>query len=99
MFDDTIPVELKVRRGRRAPLNVDDVDDKYRPGGQAAAYAAISRFGFVIVLDLPDADTQVVSLENLATVIERRFPADAEYPTCIVLIIFRCYEGKPSSST
>jgi hypothetical protein len=98
LFDDTIPIELKVRRGLREPLDVADVDEKFRPGGQAAAYAAISRLGFVIVLDLPATETQVVSLENLATVIERRFPETAEYPTCIVVIVFRCYEPTPSSA-
>jgi hypothetical protein len=90
---------LKVRRGRREPLDVADVDERFRPGGQAAVYAAVSRLGFVVVLDLPDDDTQVVSLENSAMVVERRFPATAEYPTCIVLIVFRCYGKIPSGST
>jgi hypothetical protein len=96
LFDDTIPIELEVRRGLREPLDVADVDEKFRPGGQAAAYAAVSRLGFVIVLDLPATETQVVSLENLSTVIERRFPETAEYPTSIVVIVFRCYEPTPS---
>jgi hypothetical protein len=98
LFDDSIPIELKVRRSRREPLNVADVDETFPPSGQVAAYAAVSRLGFVVVLDLPDDDAQVVSLENLATVIERRFPENAEYPTCIVLIVFRCYARTPSSS-
>ena len=98
LFDDTIPIELKVRRGRREPLDPADVDERFRPGGQAAVYAAVSRLGVVVVLDLPDNDTQVVSLENCATVIERQFPEAAEYPTCIVLIVFRCYARTPSSS-
>jgi hypothetical protein len=99
LFDDMIPIELKVRRGRREPLDVVDVDDRFPPGGQAAAYAAISRLGFVIVLDLPDKDTEVVSLENCTAVIERRFPETAMYPTCIVLIVFRCYGRTPSASS
>jgi hypothetical protein len=98
LFNDTIPIELKVRRGRREPLDAADVDEKFRPSGQAAVYAAVSRLGVVIVLDLPDSDSQVVSLENCATVTERRFPETAEYPTCIVLIVFRCYLRTPSSS-
>src|SRR5437588_10355167 len=85
LVDDTIPIELKVRRGRRVPLDVADIDEKFRPSGQAAAYAAVSRLGFVVVLDLPDNDAQVVSLENCATVVERRYPETAGYPTCIVL--------------
>lgn len=98
LFDDTIPIELKVRRGRQKPFDVADVDEKFRPGGQAAVYAAISRLGFVVVLDLPNADTQMVNLENCATVIERRFPEEAAYPTCIVVVVLRCYERTPSSS-
>lgn len=98
LFDDTIPVELKVRHGRKEPLDVADVDESFKPGGQAAAYAAICRVGIVAVLDLPSNDARVVSLENCATVIERRFPEDSAYPTCIVVIVFRCYETMPSSS-
>lgn len=97
LFDDVIPIELKVRRGRQKPLVISDVDESFRPGGQAAAYAAISRLGFVVVLDLPNKDTQAVSLDNCVTVIERRFPDTAEYPTCVVLIVFRCYERTPSA--
>lgn len=98
LFDDTIPIELKVRRNRKAPLDVSDVDEKFAPSGQAAVYAAVSRLGFVLVLDLPGDDTEIVNLENLATVVERRFPKMAEFPTCIVVIVFRCYNRKPSSS-
>jgi hypothetical protein len=96
LFDDIIPIELKVRRGRRSPLDATDVDEAFPPAGQAAAYAAISRLGFVIVLDLPDRDAQVTNLDSCATVIERRFPENSAYPTCIVLIVLRCYPTSPS---
>jgi hypothetical protein len=98
LFDDVIPIELKVRRKKKEPLDVADVDETFRPGGQAAAYAAVSRLGIVAVLDLPDEKAPVVNLEGCATVIERRFPESAEYPTCIVVIVFRCYQPTPSSS-
>jgi hypothetical protein len=97
LFDDTIPIELKVRRGRRKPLSAADVDEAFPPSGQAAAYAAISRVGFLIVLDLPERAAVVTSLEASAKVITRRFPKDSAYPTCIVLIVFRCYQAKPSA--
>jgi hypothetical protein len=45
LFDDAVPIELKVRRGRRNPLDIADIDESFRPGGQAAVYAAISRLG------------------------------------------------------
>jgi hypothetical protein len=98
LFDDTIPVELKVRRGYKKPLDISELDESFRPGGQAAHYAAICRVGIVAVLDLPSDDAQVVNLENCASVIERRIPSDASYPTCIVVIVFRCHETTPSSS-
>jgi hypothetical protein len=98
LFDDSIPIELKVRRDRKAPLAIADVDETFRPSGQAAVYAGVSRLGIVLVLDLPKAGTQVIALENCVTVVERRFPETAEYPTCIVVIVFRCYEASPSTS-
>jgi hypothetical protein len=98
LFDDTIPIELKIRRGRREPLNAADIDEAFPPSGQAAAYAAISRLGFVVVLDLPDNDVPIANLEACATVIERRFPEGSPYPTCVVLIVFRCYKAKPSGT-
>jgi hypothetical protein len=98
LFDDDIPIELKVRKGQREPIDIADIDEKYKPGGQAAAYAAVSRLGFVFVLDLPAPGAPVVNLENCAKVVERRFPESAEYPTCIVVIVLRCYEQTPSSS-
>lgn len=98
LFDDSIPIELKVRRGRKKPIELSDIDESFLPGGQAASYAAISRLGFVLVLDLPDKDVPAVSLENCVTSVERRYPEDALYPTCIVVIVFRCVAHSPSRS-
>lgn len=98
LFDDLIPIELKVRRDRVKPLEITDVDESFPASGQAAVYAGVSRLGFVVVLDLPARDTEMVSLENCATVVERRFPTTAEYPTCIVVIVLRCYDRRPSAS-
>lgn len=98
LFDDTIPIELKVRRGRMGPLDLTVVDDAFRPSGQAAAYAAISRVGLVAILDLPNADVPTVNLESCVTVVERRFPEDNEYPTSIVIVTFRCNMLAPSAA-
>ncbi|HAI32294.1 MAG: hypothetical protein CMO07_12295 [Thalassospira sp.] len=98
LFDDSIPIELKVRRGRKKPIDLADIEKAFPPGGQAASYAAISRLGFVLVLDLPEEDASVVSLENCVTTLERRYPEDAMYPTCIVVIVFRCVARSPSKS-
>ncbi|WP_353073648.1 hypothetical protein [Tunturiibacter gelidiferens] len=37
LFDDTIPIELKVRRGRKGPLNLAEIDQAFPPAGQASA--------------------------------------------------------------
>jgi hypothetical protein len=98
LFDDLIPIELKVRRGRMGPLDLTVVDDAFRPSGQAAAYAAISRVGLVAILDLPNADFPTVNLESCVTVVERRFPEDTAYPTSIVIVNFRCNMSVPSAA-
>jgi hypothetical protein len=98
LFDDTIPIELKIRRGRKGPLNLAEIDDAFPPAGQAAAYASVSRVGIVAILDLPDTDAPLGNLESCATVVERRFPEDSPYPTCIVIISFRCHHPKPSAT-
>jgi hypothetical protein len=74
LFDDDIPIELKVRRGQREPIDMADIDAKYRPGGQAAAYAAVSRLGFVLVLDLPGSNCVVVSLKTALLLSNGDFP-------------------------
>jgi hypothetical protein len=96
LFDDNIPIELKVRRGRKQPLDLSEVDDTFRPSGQAAAYASISRLGFVAILDIPDADVSGVNLESCVSVVDRRIPEDNPYPTSIVVVTFRCQHSVPS---
>ena len=98
LFDDKIPIELKVRRGRRHALDLSEVDDAFRPSGQAAAYASISRLGLVAILDLPDADASVINLDSCVTVVDKRFPEDNPYPTSIVILTFRCQHSIPSNA-
>ena len=97
LFDDVIPIELKVRRGSKEPLDLSKIDDSFRPGSQAAAYASISRVGIVLILDLSDLGDSILNLESCATVIEKRFPEDSAYPTSIVIVTFRCQHPKPSA--
>lgn len=98
LFEDVLPIELKVRRGRHGPLAINELDESFRPGSQAAAYAAVSRLGFVVVLDLPEGDPMVVNLERCASVIVRRIPPDSDFPTCIVVVVFHCHHPRPSST-
>lgn len=97
LFNDEIPIELKVRRGMYGPLSANELDEKFRPGGQASAYAAVSRLGFVVVLDLPEGDPVVVNLECCVSVIVREVSVNEDFPTCIVVIIFHCHHPRPSS--
>lgn len=98
LFDDIIPIELKVRRDKREPISITELTDCFKAGGQAAAYAAVSRLGIVVVLDLPEGEQVTSNLENCANVIVREIPAGAEFPTCIVAIVMHCHHPQPSST-
>ncbi len=98
LLDDVIPVELKVRRGKKRPLADRELDETFRPGSQAASYAAVSRLGVRLVLDLPKDEFAVTNLESCAKVTVRRFPGSEEFPTCIVVFIFHCHHARPSSA-
>ncbi len=92
---DSIPIELKVRRGAKAPLAAA-VDDSYAPVLQASAYAAKTRLAIVVVLDLPDDDTPAYStnLDNCVVPFER--DAGGDFPTCGVIFSFHCHHPTPS---
>lgn len=96
LFDNTIPVELKVRRGGKTALAAV-LDEKYPATGQAAAYAAHSRLGVVVVLDLPNESPTISNLDSSVRVVERDLAQDGSYPTCVVVFIFHAHHPKPSS--
>ena len=96
-FDQTIPVELKVREGTRQSLADDAVNAKFPGTGQAAAYAAVSRLGFVLILDLPSGTEEIINLDRCVKVITREFEPQDPFPTCIVVFIFHCHHPRPSS--
>jgi hypothetical protein len=92
-----IPVELKVRKGQRDALVDAVVDEKYKPTGQAAAYAALTRLGCVLVLDVPTGTPVVTNLSACIKVVRRDF-AEAEHPTAVVVFVFHCNSPRPSSA-
>lgn len=96
LFDSTIPVELKVRRGTTTALAAI-LDEKYPPTGQAAAYAAHARLGIVVVLDLPAESPTISNLDSSVRVIQRDLVQDGSYPTCVVVFIFHAHHPKPST--
>ncbi len=73
------------------------VDEKYKPTGQAAAYAALTRLGCVLVLDVPKGTPVVTNLSACIKVVRRDF-AEAEYPTSVVVFVFHCNSPRPSSA-
>lgn len=92
-----IPVELKARRGQKTALIDTIIDEKYRPAGQAAAYAALTGLGCVAVLDVPTETPSVTNLTACVKVVTRRFE-EAAQPTSIVVFIFQCDTPRPSDA-
>ncbi|MDO8050078.1 hypothetical protein O3301_16530 [Janthinobacterium sp. SUN211] len=92
-----VPVELKARRGVKKALVDTLIDEKYKPTGQAAAYAALTGLGCVLVLDIPTAAPSVTNLTACVKVVVRRF-SEAQQPTSVVVFIFQCDTPRPSDA-
>jgi hypothetical protein len=99
LFDLSLPVELKVRRGHASFSFEDIVKEKFRAAGQAAAYAATSRLGLVLVLDLPNGGEVVANIDQCACVLRRESELSGAFPTCIVVLVFHCHHPIPSRIT
>lgn len=91
-----LPLELKVRRNVNDRL-ADIIDEKYSPASQAATYAAITRLGFVLVLDLPHNKKGITNLDACFKLIEKDF-GDNSLSTNIVVCTFYCNLPTPSSA-
>lgn len=92
-----VPVELKVRRGQKAALVDTLIDEKYKPSGQAAAYAALTSLGCVLVLDVPTESPSIANLTACIKVVTRGF-SEAQQPTSVVVFIFQCNTPRPSDA-
>ncbi|AOI71137.1 hypothetical protein [Burkholderia ubonensis] len=97
LFGD-VPVELKARRGQKTALVDTLIDEKFKPTGQAASYAALTGLGCVLVLDVPTGSPSVTNLTACVKVVTRRFP-EAQQPTSVVVFIFQCDTPRPSDAT
>lgn len=93
-----VSVELKVRKGQKAARVDELIDEKYKPTGQAAAYAALTGLGCVLVLDVPTESPSVTNLTACFKVVTRRF-SEARRPTSVVVFIFQCDIPRPSDAT
>ncbi|KEZ64740.1 hypothetical protein AAY86_10435 [Pseudomonas amygdali pv. tabaci str. ATCC 11528] len=92
-----MPVELKVRKGHKGALIDKVVDESYKPASQAAAYAAITRLGCVLVLDVPTGEPRVTNITSCIKVVTKKFE-EADLPTSIIVFVFQCNTPKPSSA-
>lgn len=92
-----IPIELKARRGQKTALVDTIIDEKYKPTGQAASYAAVTGLGCVLVLDVPTRSPTVTNLSSCIKVVTRQF-AEARQPTSVVVFIFQCNTPRPSDA-
>ncbi len=93
---DELPIELKVRKNISESLT-DVIDEKYKPASQAATYAAITRLGFVVVLDLPQNVNSITNLDVCFRLIEKDFDGES-LKTNIVVCIFYCNLPTPSQA-
>jgi hypothetical protein len=73
------------------------IDEKYKLANQAAAYAALTGLGCVLVLDVPTTRPSVANVSACIRVVTRTFPGATE-PTSIVVFIFQCDTPRPSSA-
>lgn len=96
LFGD-IPAELKVRKGCKQALIDIIVDEKYRPTSQAATYAANTRLGCVVVLDLPTDSPEITNLAGCVQLTTRSF-LEFDLPTSIVVFILHCNLPRPSGA-
>lgn len=96
LFAD-LPIELKVRKNDTESL-IDIIDSNYKPASQAATYAAVTRLGFVAVLDMPRNEKKVTNLDSCVKVIEKQF-SENSLNTQIIVCIFYCNLPRPSAAT
>lgn len=94
----SVPVELKIRKDQKKALVDTVIDEKYRPTSQAAAYAAVTGLGSVLVLDVPTKSPSVTNLTACIKVVTRHFP-ETQQPTSIVVFIFQCDTPRPSDAS
>jgi len=89
-----LPLELKVRKNSKEAL-IDVINEKYLPASQAATYAAMTRLGFVLVLDLPQNTNEITNIDACFKVIEKEIDSNS-LKTNIVVCIFYCNLPTPS---
>ncbi len=98
LFDNIIPIELKVRKKNTSVFDELFLEENFKAGGQAAAYAPISRIAIILILDLPHSDAGLTNLNQCYKILTKTFNNNATFPTCLVAFSFHCHHPKPSSA-
>jgi len=96
LFDNALPIELKVWRKEHKELELT-IDEKFPHLGQAATYASINRIGFLIILDISSPGKGIKNIENCWRVLTKEFDVNKQFSTKIVTLIFDCNHIAPSS--
>ena len=95
LFDNTIPIELKVWKEEYKDLE-STVDEKFPHIGQAATYASIVRVGFLVILDISSPMSGIKNIENCWRVLTKGFDTNKQLSTKIVTLFFNCNHIAPS---
>lgn len=95
LFDNCIPIELKVWRDKYKDLE-HTVDEKYPHIGQVSTYASIDRVGFLVILDISFPEKGIRNIENCWRVLTREFDINKLHSTKIISLIFDCNHTQPS---
>ena len=96
LFDSSIPLELKVWKNRNSSKLEESVEAKFPQAGQAAAYAAINRLAFLLILDVSNPNKEITNLENCWETINLHFSNQKTLPTVVIAVIFHCNQPQPS---
>lgn len=95
LFDNTIPIELKVWREKHRNLE-STVDEKFPHIGQAATYASINRVGFLVILDISSVKSGIKNIENCWRILTKEFDINKQLSTKIVTLLLDCNHIAPS---
>ena len=95
LFDNTIPIELKVWREEHKDLE-STVDEKFPHIGQAATYASFTRVGFLVILDISSPMSGIKNIENCWRILTKEFDINKQLSTKIVTLFFNCNHIAPS---
>ena len=95
LFDNTIPIELKVWREKQQDLE-NTVDEKFPHIDQSATYASDTRVGFLVILDISAPMSGIKNIENCWRILTRKFDINKQLSTKIVTLFFDCNHKSPS---